>query len=116
MTVSEGLREEYLKLYPSLNTSVIRNIPPSFKENRSSNVDYRKKLGLNQVKNIDSFKQPILQGFYFGFFLLNNIAQFKEDWRILFLIKNSDRHRIINHKLYQQVPRIKYYFMILFPI
>ena len=36
-------------------------------------------------------------------FLLNNIAQFKEDWRILFLIKNSDRHRIINHKLYQQV-------------
>ena len=103
LTVSEGLREEYLKLYPSLNTSVIRNIPPSFKENRSSNVDYRKKLGLNQNQKILIHSGNLYYKDFILDFLLNNIAQFKEDWRILFLIKNSDRHRIINHKLYQQV-------------
>lgn len=103
ITVSEGIRKEYLKLYPELNTSVVRNIPPSFNNNVDTNIDFRKKLNLNKNQKILIHSGNLYYEDYVLDFLLENIAQFKEDWRILFLIKDSDCSKITSHKLYNQV-------------
>lgn len=103
ITVSEGLKKEYLKLCPGINAGVVRNIPPSFETEDDLKVDYRKKIGVleNQQVLIHSgnlyYKDHVID------FLLKNISEFKDDWKILFLIKNTDQLRITDHRDYKSV-------------
>lgn len=103
ITVSEGLRKEYIKLCPSVNTEVVRNIPPIFENNQNSSIDYRQKLGIDKNQKVLIHSGNLYYKDYILDFLLKNIGEFKEDWKILFLIKDSDRYRITNHQMYQQV-------------
>ena len=103
ITVSEGIRNEYLKIQPFRDSTVIRNIPPWSDQNLDASKDYFEKLGLDENQKILIHSGNLYYKDHILDFLLNNILEFKEDWRILFLIKNSDRYKITNHRLYKHI-------------
>ena len=102
ITVSEGLQKEYLKLFPKIKSEVIRNIPPTFKNNPTSIIDYREKIGINEHQKILIHSGNLYYKDYIIDYLMKSISSFKEDWKILFLIKDTDRHRITNNPIYKK--------------
>lgn len=102
ITVSEGLKKEYLKLFPKIKSQVIRNIPPTFQNNQTSTIDYREKIGINKHQKILIHSGNLYYKDYILDYLLNSISSFKKNWKILFLIKDTDRHRITTNPIYKK--------------
>ena len=101
LTVSEGLKYEYLKINPSLDISVVRNIPPSIEKNRKKNNDIRVKLNLSEEDHVLVHSGNLYYQDKLIDFLMNEITLFPDNFKVLFLSKPYDQKRIKNHTKFE---------------